>query len=489
MSLVTQVIPFISYLTLLAVTISSAYADSVKISSACNFRQGSSGELIVGSTLLLVDQAMDDGGLVIHPSGKIGQVGRFSNLTRSFPDASFLDCRGETVLSPGWVNTHEHEAFSYTFPDPNLKPIYHHREEWIFGKNGMKVLPIPNEQIYKPENKKSLAVLSWVELRHLVTGTTSLGGPGAVQGLVKNINRSANPPKNNRYPLAADLEIFPFSMDSIEFFSDACLGDKKSVFPLKIDSQTDLAYAPHLGEGRRDNCTAQSELETYIDYVSQHQESGRRFSAVHAVAGRPDQLKRFADFDISLVWSPRSNLALYGETIDLAASQRYNVRMALGTDWSSSGSFNMLEEFECARTVIRSQEIDLSAYQLWLMATHNAAYAVGLENIVGAIKPGLAADLILINKSKDQSPYQAAVNANIDDVRIVWVDGTPLIASKSIVKVLKPNPVCVDLPMKHKTLCVDFNILGVSWEDMNKLTTNAVPFNGSTKRQAPCDVT
>lgn len=83
--------------------------------------------------------------------------------------------------------------------------------------------------------------------------------------------------------------------------------------------------------------------------------------------------------------------------------------MALGTDWSLSGSFNMLEELSCAERVGLSRGIELTAHQLWLMATYNAAYAVGLENAVGGIRQGLSADLILINRPKGMSAYQAAI--------------------------------------------------------------------------------
>ena len=51
---------------------------------------------------------------------------------------------------------------------------------------------------------------------------------------------------------------------------------------------------------------------------------------------------------ISLIWSPRSNVALYGDTAPVTLYDRMGVNIGLGTDWLISGSMNMLRELACA---------------------------------------------------------------------------------------------------------------------------------------------
>jgi cytosine/adenosine deaminase-related metal-dependent hydrolase len=454
--------------------------------SLCRYHQGVSDVLIVGSTLLLPDRVIDNGGLAILPTGKIGQVGKFTDLAAALPEASVLDCRGDTLLSPGWVNIHEHEAYSYAFPDPDLRPVYSHREEWIFGRNDMPTLPIPAGQNFDPTDKTSMALLTWVELRHLIAGTTTIGGPGAIPGLATNIGLRADPSDAAAYPLEADLEIFPFSMNAIQAFSGICDNREGPAPTLEIASENDLAYAPHLGEGRKNDCTARSEIDAFISHVTGNQGTGRRFSAIHAVAAGPGHMAAFSRLDVSLVWSPRSNLALYGETINLEASRRHNVRLALGTDWSPSGSFNMLEELACARAVIQEQGSAIDSHQLWQMATQNAAYAVGLENTIGQLKEGLHADLVLIQTNGDKAPYAAAVNARVDDVQLVWVNGAALIASSDIADRMNLRENCVALPTGGKVACIDFGTLGIPWKELQLLAGNAVPISGDTRRQAAC---
>jgi hypothetical protein len=60
----------------------STFGSDVAVdSSACVYREGSSETLIIGSTLLLPGAAMDNGGVVILPSGKIGEVAGFDEIS------------------------------------------------------------------------------------------------------------------------------------------------------------------------------------------------------------------------------------------------------------------------------------------------------------------------------------------------------------------------------------------------------------------------
>jgi len=52
-----------------------------------------------------------------------------------------------------------------------------------------------------------------------------------------------------------------------------------------------------------------------------------------------------------MVWSPFSNLLLYGGTSDIARARNEGVLIALGPDWSPSGSKNLLGELKVARLV------------------------------------------------------------------------------------------------------------------------------------------
>ncbi len=50
----------------------------------------------------------------------------------------------------------------------------------------------------------------------------------------------------------------------------------------------------------------------------------------------------------SIVWSPLSNLLLYGGTARVEAAKAAGVTIGLGSDWSPSGSKNLLGELKVA---------------------------------------------------------------------------------------------------------------------------------------------
>ena len=93
-------------------------------------------------------------------NGSIGATGAFEGIRATYPDAGVLDCRGNAVLSPGFVNAHEHPAYSHAFPDASLNPGYVHRDEWRFGLAGKPQLPSPTPVYYMPGEDAAAALLA-----------------------------------------------------------------------------------------------------------------------------------------------------------------------------------------------------------------------------------------------------------------------------------------------------------------------------------------
>ena len=123
------------------------------------------------------------------------------------------------------------------------------------------------------------------------------------------------------------------------------------------------------------------------------------------------------------------------------------------------------------------------------MATHNAAYAAGIDDVVGQLNAGHYADLVLFRRSEEQDAYGAAVNASVDDVALVWLDGKPVFADIDIAEQMGLAPGCVELTAADKFMCADLSAVGMSWDDIMTMTADAVPINGDTGGQAPCDAT
>ncbi|MYE83948.1 MAG: amidohydrolase family protein [Gammaproteobacteria bacterium] len=438
--------------------------------------------LIVGAEVLLPEGSRAGQGVHIRFNGGLGLVGEFDAVRAARPDAAVLDCRGAAVLSPGFVNAHEHPAYSYAFPDAHLNPGYVHRDEWRLGTDGAQPLPIPEPIVYARDNPRSAAILLAMELRHLLGGATTIAGPGGLPGVVRNIDRHDRPGDIELYDYEADVEVFPFSFQAVEDLREECAGGPAHQFGHRAaDDLAFMAYVPHVGEGRKASCAARAEVARYLQRV---QRRDRRYALVHGVATDRDDYAVMREFDVTLVWSPRSNLALYGETVDIAGALDSGVRIALSTDWSPSGSFHMREEAGCARRAASAAGVALPADALWRMSTVHGAYALGLEDRLGAIRPGLRADLVLVAHAGGD-PHDAVLTATHRDVLAAWVDGRALLLSETLPESLGAGR-CVALPGMAPRACGVLSAFGLSPATFIEHVANTVPVNDAG-RQAPCD--
>ena len=104
---------------------------------------------------------------------------------------------------------------------------------------------------------------------------------------------------------------------------------------------------------------------------------------IHGTALTEDQLGEVKDAGAKLVWSPQSNLRLYGETTSAARAVEMGITVGLGADWLPSGSQSLLAELAVARRELERQKVDLSPAQLnkklLEAVTTDAAKVAGLE--------------------------------------------------------------------------------------------------------------
>ena len=94
-----------------------------------------------------------------------------------------------------------------------------------------------------------------------------------------------------------------------------------------------------------------------------------------------------------MVWSPLSNLLLYGGTARVEAARAAGVKIGLGSDWSPTGSKNLLGELKVAWLYSQNVLNGLfSARDLVAMATRDAAAILKWKGWLGTIAAGARAD-------------------------------------------------------------------------------------------------
>ncbi len=164
----------------------------------------------------------------------------------------------------------------------------------------------------------------------------------------------------------------------------------------------------------------------------------RGLTIIHGVGMDANDFSHAAANGVNLVWSPMSNLLLYGETLDVVTALQAGVNVSLGTDWSPTGTKHMLDELKIARRYLNAFEPQGAAVtdeMLVKMATENAAKALGLYDnngdvTVGKIGLGKLADLMAIKVDDTSNSggalYSALVNATQQDVALTVVGGNPV---------------------------------------------------------------
>jgi 5-methylthioadenosine/S-adenosylhomocysteine deaminase len=156
---------------------------------------------------------------------------------------------------------------------------------------------------------------------------------------------------------------------------------------------------------------------------------------IHCVALTDTDFKVFADHGGSMVWSPFSNLLLYGQTADVGAALRRGVPVALGSDWAPSGSKNLLGELKVARLAAADLQVDLADRDLVAMATSTPARMLGWDQHVGTLQPDRRADLVVIAGAKGD-PYTTLVDASEADIDLVVINGVPRAGRAALMKTL-----------------------------------------------------
>ncbi|KAF2799869.1 metal dependent amidohydrolase [Melanomma pulvis-pyrius CBS 109.77] len=433
--------------------------------AACKLiHKGKSSDLLLKGTLLTSAGAIHDTHVLVQ-SSKITYVGNGSNMPhRAALHAQVLECY-DSVISPGFINTHEHIEYSTINPLPDIGERDNHRHDWRKG--------LRNHTLRQAEVNGTMAnATMWGELRHIFSGTTSIIGGGMVSGLARNLDFVAGLEEGLVAP-AAVWDTFPLEDVAGILRNGNC---DYGLFPIDRETAGKYnRYLAHVSEGidaearNEFKCLSNSTFDTIplpaggglsTDIIAPN------LALVHALGLSELDFDLVAARGAMVVWSPRSNVFLYGKTLDVSYLLAAGITVALGTDWLPSGSATMAREAVCAVDVMkRSYNVTLEPKTLWEMATINAAKVAGLEMHVGSIEVGKVADIVVIGRGKEKDPFAQAVYAATENIELVVRGGKVLVAGPGLEELAEGDCELVLFGNVRKTVCVRSEI-GVSFRDL-----------------------
>jgi|GEM_PF-293321 len=332
----------------------------------------------------------------------------------------------EGFIFPGFMELHNHLPYN-VLPIWNVPQTFKHRGQWRDHKDYRQLITGPMKTIASTEPLVA-AVCRYVECKALFGGTTTsqgvtLSSAGTarrhLKGLLRNCESTDDPDLNPAGHTIAD-----FNANTVEGF-------------YKQLKNEDSCYLMHLAEGIPGAARKHFAGLKRTGKTPRYAITGN-MCGIHSTGLEAADFKIMAELGGSIVWSPLSNLLLYGETTNIKAALEAGVTIGIGADWSPSGSKSILGEFKVARAWCDFKEIDLSDQEIIAMATRNASrilkwMAKPDQAGAGTLEAGNIADITII-KGTGTDPYKAVLKAHETDVRLVMIGGEARFGVKELVR-------------------------------------------------------
>ena len=341
-----------------------------------------------------------DGGFVTVTGDRITSVGAAA------PAAGTDVIETDGVILPGLIDLHGHPEFNIFAPwePPRLFP---NRGVWRSSGEYKALVRDPwNHLVEKVAGTTLLPLMTrYAEARALVAGVTAIQGasakyPDPTESLVRNVDRRLFGAHKAR--------------SAIDFGRESPKVRAQRISQIAKGEVT--AYYIHMAEGVDD--TSRKE---FADLVGASLLT-KATVLIHGTALQPSHLQQVRDAGASIVWSPQSNLRLYGQTTLAATAIGLGIPMALGADWMPSGSASLLAEIKVARRALEVQGLVAAPRDLVGMVTDGAARIAGLGDKIGTLAVGMFADILVLERHHDD-PWQNVVEADPTWVRLVTVGG------------------------------------------------------------------
>ncbi len=377
--------------------------------------------------------------------------GVIRSVTRRRPprsdDAVVLETGRNDWIFPGLIDLHTHTS-------SNLLPI------WEPGRRFGNRYDWRGDPQYKKEVGRFFkdwdAAPSWklkgafAELQAIAGGTTVLQEDWDLDGAIDGgggqiLCRGTGTPKDLGSPAGKKV----FSV--VDFYYPDKKRDPwhpeetKNFKTYLADGEGFQATLAHLAEGRPGILKPpdpynRREFEAFIEHPEM-QDVGKvrqsRLSLIHCCGvdtADPGHLEFLRRRRIGVVWSPVSNLLLYGETPDVEALVADGLVVALGSDWSPSGSKHVWDEAKFARFYFDALGADVSDVQIFQMVTTHPAELLGVDR-VGRIAPGCFGDFLILRSPREtDSAMEVFFGVEDRHVRAVILGGRPIYGQRRLLR-------------------------------------------------------
>lgn len=395
-------------------------------------------------------QVLDNHSLLVD-EGRIVACLPWQQAQQRYPDFSVED-RRTAILMPGLINAHTHLAMNLLRGFADDKPLHDWLNNYIWPAEAKHVGP----QFVRDGTQLAVA-------ESLLAGVTTVNDMYYFPDATAEVCRDAG----MRACVGLLVLDFPTAWaNSVDEYFDRGLAVHDAWRHEALIHTAFALHAPYTvsRESLERVVTLSAELdvpvhmhvhETASEVQQFEQQHGVRpiqrldeigllnpgLIAVHLTQLTDAEIQQLAQTGVNAIHCPESNLKLASGFCPVADLLEAGVNVAVGTDGAASNNdLDLLGELRSAAFLAKAISDDASilpALQALRMVTIDAARALGMEQSVGSLEPGKAADCIVIEPDLGMIPVydpasQVLFTNSSHCVSDVWVDGKPVVKGRQL---------------------------------------------------------
>ena len=377
-------------------------------------------------------------GLIWIRDGRIAAIGDYSALSKQLPADIETRHYPDAILLPGFVDAH-----------------IHYPQVEIIGAYGTQLLEWLNKYTFPAEAKFNdpthaarIAAFFIAELQRNGTTAASVfctSAPGSVDAIFQaaqadNMLILAGKMMMDSHAPANILDTAQSSYDDSKALIERwhkrgrCLYTVTPRFALTSSPQqlelagalmrehADVRLQSHISENRAEVARAAElypERANYTDIYDHYGLLDERAIYGHAIHLSEGELRRFHETGAKIAHCPTSNFFIGSGLFDIAKTRAAArpIKVGLGTDVGGGTSFSMLQTMSEAYKMAQLRGISVSAAQCYYLATLGSAQALGIDDQVGKLQPGCAADIAVLDpRATPLLALRADVAESIDEL-------------------------------------------------------------------------
>ncbi|MFK7744566.1 MAG: guanine deaminase [Roseobacter sp.] len=368
-------------------------------------------------------------GAVALKDGKIDAVGDAADLRRRYPQAQITDYDAH-LICPGFIDAHVHYPQTAMIASWGKQLI-----DWL------NTYTFPEEiRLADPEYARTIAA-RYLDLT-LSYGTTTVCSyatthPGSVDAFFEAA--AARGLRSVAGKTCMDRNAPPALCDTVQSayddskallnrwhgvgraqyaitprFSPTSTPEQLSALGALWAEHPDCLMQTHLSEQEPEIAWVRAlypGARDYLDTYEAHGLIGEKAVYGHAIYLTPREIDRIAETGAAVVHCPTSNTFIGSGLMDVTGLSLRNISVGLATDTGGGSSFSMLRTMAAAYEIAQLRGIALHPAQLMYLATAGAARSLHLHNKIGYLKPGMEADLTILDLASTPAIQQRAAEA------------------------------------------------------------------------------